>query len=123
MHPQQQIDPSQLKTSLQLAESEMKLHEFRLAAYRERAKKERGFIAALARKQLDGDEATNQIVAEYLRAHKGHTDADANIMELELAKIKGRAALMQATLEDLTERRDGPIIIRPENKLVVPGAR
>lgn len=120
----QQVDPAQLRTSLQLAESEIKLHEFKLATFNERATKERGFIAALARKMLEGDTATNVIIGDYLRAHKAATDAEANIIQLEIAKIKGRAALMQATIEKM-EAPAAEHIIRPAapGRLVVPGAR
>jgi hypothetical protein len=121
-----QNDPEQIRVSLQLAESEMTLWEHKVAAYKERQTKERGFIALLARKVLDKDGTTSQVTNDYLRTHKGHSDAEVNIMELQIAKLKGQAAVLKAALENLAAGpgptiKDVPPLITPGGRILAPG--
>ncbi len=120
-------DPGQLRASLQLAESEMRLWEMKLNAYLERQKKERGFIALLARKALDRDGTTSQVTNDYLQCHKAHSDSEADIMRLQIAKLKGQAAVLQGALENLSSGADKTPLITPGaapgGRVLVPGAR
>ena len=127
MHPAppqlQATDPEQIRTSLKLAESEMQLWEYKCAAFTERSTKERGFIAILARAVLT-QEGSERVIQDYLRAHKGHTDAELNIMQLQVAKLKGQAAILQAHLESIKQPGPGDIVDPSKGRrLVVPGGR
>lgn len=125
MTPGYTNNPEQIRVSLQLAESEMTLWEHKLAAYKERQTKERGFIALLARKALDRDGATSQVTNDYLRTHKAHSDTEANIMELQIAKLKGQAAVLKAALDNLASGAENgkavPPLITPAGRILAPG--
>ena len=128
MTPSQFNSPEQVKASLSVTESELTLWEQKLATYLERQTKERGFIALLARKALDKVGETSQVTNDYLRCHKAHSDAEANVMRLEIEKLKGAAAVLKGALENLSEGQpkapliSSPGTTAPGGRLMVPGA-
>jgi hypothetical protein len=122
VHPAfpQANNPEQLRTSLSIAESELTMWEYKCTAFSERSTKERGFIAALAREVLQ--EGSERVIQDYLRAHKGHSDAEMNLMQLQVAKLKGQCALLKAALDDMKQPGPGDIVDPTKGRrLVVPG--
>jgi predicted kinase len=115
-------NPDQVRNSLKIAESELQLWEYKVTAYTERQTKERGFIAALAREVLQ-HEGSERVIQEYLRAHKSHSDAELNLMQVQIAKLKGQAAILQAHLDEMKKPAPGDLIAPPKGRLVVPGVR
>ena len=120
--------PDQVKASLSITKSKLTLWEQKLATYLERQTKERGFIALLARKALDTAGETSQVTNAYLQTHKAHTDAEANLMRLEIEQLEGAMAVLQGALDNLTEGPPKAALITephttaPGGRVLLPGA-
>jgi len=93
----QKINIEQAQNSLRLVQAKIELWEQKIATFKEKGKKERGWIGitggAWPHPALD-------VTSEYQQAHKSHEDAEAQLMELTVAELKSQAAILQAALKE-----------------------
>jgi hypothetical protein len=114
IRPGQGIDLDQTENSLKLLEAIVTLREQKLATFREKGKRERDLIGQFfVASKLDLVQPDEQgyidiaprVVRGYLEAHKAYEEAEAQLMEIELARAKSDAAILAAALQEARDPR------------------
>jgi hypothetical protein len=109
------ITPEQLeqhKNSLKLTTAEIDLHEKELECWKLRGRAERNLFAWIA--DVSADPGVSRVpLKAYTEAHKAHYEAQGNLKELVIVKLKSQHAMLTAFIAE-AER----MIKEPDRKLV-----
>jgi hypothetical protein len=109
------VTPKQLqqhKNSLQLVTAEIDLHEKELEAWKNRGEAERNLYSWIA--DVSADPAVKRTpLKAYQQAHKAHYEAEGNLKELVIVKLKSQQAMLTAFIEEAEKR-----VKEPDRKLV-----
>jgi hypothetical protein len=102
------INEQQIENSLKMTEAEITLWEMKHRTWMHRGKIERAFIADIA---IALGIAGHPNSVDYLAAHKAHYEAEGQLMELKIAKLKSEATVFKAMLAEA--RNPTPLIAGP----------
>jgi hypothetical protein len=101
----QKINIEQAQNSLRLVQAKIELWEQKIATFKLRMTKERAFITALAYyfPPVGSGEWPSELQKAanvYVNAHKSHSEAEEQLMQLQVAEFKAQAAILEAGLKE-----------------------
>jgi hypothetical protein len=91
------VNLENVRNEFKLTEAEMQLWQQKINTYKFKETKERAFVRSIAQ-NVFADHKTE--TAQYLEAHKFHTEAEVQLMELQLARLKAKCAILDATIKE-----------------------
>ena len=94
-----QLRIDNLRNSVKLLTAKVELWKQKHRAAVEKGKREREFINAVSTASLFVGQ--RDIAKDYLEAHKSFSDADENLMLVQVAEFNSQLAVHQAMLEEL----------------------
>jgi hypothetical protein len=107
------IDPQVVRNALQMFEAELQLWQAKLDAWNRRGEKERNFLTWFVDSWIDPGKSRTPL-REYSIVHKEHYRIEAQLMELQIAKLKSEVAIRKAML---AEAEDASRIIDPKGQV------
>ena len=93
------INPELVRNALQMFEAELQLWEAKLDAWNRRGEKERNFLTWFVDSWIDPGKSRTPL-REYTIVHKEHYKVEAQLMELQIAKLKSEVAIRKAMLAE-----------------------
>jgi hypothetical protein len=102
MNPQIPVNLAHLEANLRSAETELALWRNRLEALIERGAQEAMHVRAFCQSQ------GYEVASPYLKAIKSDYEAQANMLELQIAKLESQIAIMKAMKADAAQMVKAP---------------
>lgn len=115
------VDLEKAYVSVKFLEAKLELLTQRQRTHELKNRTERRLFAALyiaVKDRLDLSAEVSKDKDQYLEAHKAFSEAENNLLQVEIAQVKSELTVTQALIKRVKECEDGPKIAEP-GKLIV----